>query len=275
MTASPQSHTSDHWQLIQTLLPPDWESQADLLGFSSVATPPPPGAVRPSAAAKLRIMLHLVANDISLRTTAAVACAAGLVTVSHVAIHKWFAKAVNFFSYLLLSLTAAHQLFAPKRWAGYEVRAIDATTVQRPGAQGATARIHYCQRLNDMSCVQWRVTTVKVGETLRNFTTGPGTLDIADRGYSNPASIAAAVDQGGDVLIRWSPHSLPLYDRRGRLLNPARLLHGLKGGEVKDWSAYVRIKNHTPIKTRVVITRLPDVAGHENPQQSVPLCWQV
>jgi len=258
MTAPSDSSTSDNWHFIEKLLPADWEAQAERFEFSGSAdSVHPPGAVLPSASAKLRTLLHLVANNMSLRTTAAAACAAGLVTVSHVAIHKWFAKAVDFFSYLLRSLTDANKLFAPDLWAGYEVRAIDATTVQRPGARGTTARVHYCQRLNDMSCVQSLVTDEKVGESLRHFDSGPNTLDIADRGYSNQASIAAAVDQGGDVLIRWNPPSLPLYDRHGHKLNSSRLLSGLKVGQPKEWSANVRLKDHAPIPVRVVITRLP------------------
>jgi len=137
------------------------------------------------------------------------------------------------------------------------VRAIDATTVQRPGAQGTTARIHYCLRLNDTSCVQCIVTDDKVGESLRNFTTANGVLDIADRGYSNPPSIAAAVDQHGDVLVRWNPLSLPLYDLRGRKLVPSALLRGLDLGQITESYAEVRPKGHDPIRVRLVVTRLP------------------
>jgi hypothetical protein len=208
-------------------------------------------------------MLHLVAANMSLRTTAAASSAVGLVSVSHVAIHKWFRTAVPFFSYLLLSLTGAQRIFATDDWAGYVVRAIDATTVQRPGAQGATARIHYCLRLNDMACVQCVLTDEKVGESLRNFTTSAGVLDIADRGYSNPPSIAAAVDQHGDVLVRWNPPSLPLYDRRGRKFNPSTVLRGLNLGEVREWPAKVRPKDHEPISARLVITRLPADKANE------------
>lgn len=250
------SSADDGWRSIEALLPTDWEHQANRLGFSAVGRLPP-GAVGAPAATKLRTMLHLVATSMSLRTTAASFFAAGLVSVTHVAIHKWFRKAVPFFSHLLLSLTEAQDVFASDCWAGYEVRAIDATTVQRPGAKGTTARIHYCLRLNDMACVQCVVTDEKVGESLRHFTTSAGVVDIADRGYSNPPSIAAAVDQHGDVLVRWNPHSLPLHDRRGRKLNPSPLLRKLNPGDVKEWPAEVRPKGRSPIPVRLVITRLP------------------
>jgi hypothetical protein len=202
-------------------------------------------------------MLHLVATNMALRSTAAASSAADLVSVSHVAIHKWFRKAVPFFSYLLRGLTDTQLRFAPERWAGYLVRAIDATTVQRPGATGVTARVHYCLRLNDMACVQCVLTDEKVGESMRNFTTAADVLDIADRAYSNPPCIAVAVDQHGDVLVRWNPPSLPLYDSRGRKHNPSSLLRGLNLGEMKEWTAEVRPKDHDPIHARLVITRLP------------------
>lgn len=256
------SSSADGWRTIEALLPTDREQQAKLLGFSS-ASHAPPGAVCPPVAAKLRTMLHLVACNMSLRTTAAAFSAADLVSVSHVAIHKWFRKAVPFLSYLLLSLTGAQPIFARGRWAGYLVRAVDATTVQRPGAQGTTARIHYCLQLNDMACVQVILTDEKVGESLRNFTTSAGVLDIADRGYSNPPSVAAAIDQHGDVLVRWSPPSLPLYDRHGRKINPSTFLRGLNLGEVREWPVEVRPRDHASIPVRLVITRLPAEKANE------------
>lgn len=248
--------SDDAWLAIVRHFPPDWRQRAKTLGFGP-ATRAPPGAVCPSPDAMLRTMLCLVVANLSLRTTAAAFAASGLVAVTHVAVHKWFRKAVPFLSFLLVSLTGAQRAFHTQRWAGYVVRAIDATTVQRLGAQGTTARIHYCLRLNDMACVQCIVTDEKVGETLRNFTTSEGVLDLADRGYSNPPSIAAAVDQHGDVLVRWNPPSLPLYDRRGRRYNPATLLRRLNLREVREWPTQVRPKGHSPIDARLVITRLP------------------
>jgi hypothetical protein len=244
------------WQTVERLLPAGWEQQAKELRFCSVA-PDAPGAVGVPPAAKLQAMLHLVAANLSLRTNASFFAAADIVAVSHVAMHKWFRGAVPFFSYLLHSLTGAQRLFAQERWAGYQVRAIDATTVQRPGAKGTTARIHYCLRLDEMTCDQCIVTDEKVGESLRNFITAEGVLDIVDRGYSNPPSVATAVDQGGDVLVRWNPLSLPLYDSRGRRIDPTALLRGLNFGQVTEWSAEVRPRDHDPIPVRLVVTRLP------------------
>jgi hypothetical protein len=219
----------------------------------------------------------------SLRTTAAAFAAAGLVTVSHVAIHKWLRKAVAFFSYLLVSLTGSQRAFAPSLWAGYSVRAVDATTSQRPGAKGTTARIHYCLRLNDMACVGCIVTDEKVGESFDHFPATENVLDIGDRYYSNPASIAAATKHGGDVLVRWNPPGLPLYDARGRRCSPARLLRQLNLQEVREWRVEVRPRDRAPIPARLVIARLPaDKAAeararvrrdHDGPVTAQVLYW--
>lgn len=243
------------WQFVCSLLPADWRETAVRLGFLS-RTRRPPGAVVDAPDVQLRAMLHLLGTGQSLRISAAALAAGGLIAVSHVAIHKWLRKAPPFFSFLLLCLFRSGRDFAVNAWAGYIVRAVDATTVQRPGATQATARVHYCLRLDDMTCDWCSITDETGGESLRNFPTAPGVLDIGDRGYSNPPSIAAAVDQGGDVLVRWNPPSLPVYDSRGRRRDFTWLIRGLRVGRLREHHVTVRPAAHKPIQGRIVITRL-------------------
>lgn len=240
------------WKDIEAELPRNWRDLAVQHGFCTSAD-------APDLPCKLRQILVLAANSTSLRTTVSLFAAAALRAVSHVTLHNWFRAAPAFLAALLLALLDPKGRFAPRRWAGYRVRAVDASTVQRPGAKGATARLHCAIELNDMSLSECTVTDVKTGESLLNFRTGKDTLDLCDRGYSNAASIQAAVDQEGDILVRWNPFSLPLRktgkDERIR----ARLLaETLREGEVDEWAAQVRPKGRPkPIPVRLIIARLP------------------
>lgn len=271
----------DSFSAVESLLPSDWRLAAERFGLCP--TRRTPGAVLPPASSVVQVMLHLVAAAMPLRTTAAAFAATGLVSVSHVTIHKWFRKAVAYFSYLLDSLRDDRLAFAASRWAGYTVRAVDATTAQRPGAKGTTARIHYCLRLNDMACAGCLVTDETVGESLGHFPATENVLDIGDRYYSNPRSVAEATRLGGAILVRWNPPGLPLYDAKGRKCSPRSLLRQLRLQEVREWEVEVRPKGQSPIPARLIVTRLPaDKAAeararirrdHDGPVTAQVLFW--
>jgi hypothetical protein len=83
----------------------------------------------------LRLVLYQAGASDSLRLTVARAVAIGLLAISHVALHKWMKRIGPYLMALLLRMieTAA---FAPEKWAGLDLIAGDATTVQRPGSKG-------------------------------------------------------------------------------------------------------------------------------------------
>lgn len=253
MSIAPSKPDERSWRDIESVLPRIWRQLAVKHSFCRSLDDP-------KLDGKVRMIFFLVAASLSLRTSAAMFAAAGLRAVSHVALHQWFRAAPAFLSAVLVALTDAQHRFDGLRWAGYRVRAIDATTVQRPGASGTTARVHYAFQLNDMTMSECKVTDDKTGESFVNFRTGKDILDIADRGYSNATSIAAAVDQEGDVLVRWNPYSLPLYGR-GEVtpIKVRRIAAGLIAGQADEWDAEVRPKSRPgPIGIRLIIAKLPE-----------------
>lgn len=148
--------------------------------------------------------------------------------------------------------------FSPSRWAGYEVIAVDATTVQRPGATGTSARVHVALRLSDLRTVGARITSERVGETLRNFSMSRGQLWIADRGYSNTNSIAHAIAQEAEVLIRFAFGPLPLFDKKGDPLDVRAFVSKLESAKaVSECRAWVHADRGEGIEGRVVAIRLP------------------
>src|SRR5262249_35039653 len=141
----------------------------------------------------LRLVLFHVGTNTSLKTTTAMAAAAGVIDMSAVALHKWMRKMGAFLAGLLTTVTDTAKRFAAEIWAGYDILIVDATTVTRPGSEGSTARVHYVLRLTDLQPVRIEVTDEKGGETFRRFEemVKPGQLWIGDRGYCNPPGILA------------------------------------------------------------------------------------
>ncbi len=120
----------------------------------------------------LRLVLHYVAQRGSQRATIAGAAAAGLVTISQVALFKWMCKVGRYLEVLVGQMVEAGR-YASNKWGGYVLVVADATTVERPGATGTTARIHYGLHLCDLRPRFIRITDASVGETMR-FGNGDG-----------------------------------------------------------------------------------------------------
>ncbi len=92
--------------------------------------------------------------------------------------------------------------FAPAKWGGFHVIGGDATTVQRPGSKGTTARVHYALRLADLTPRHIEVTDEHGGETARRFRAEKGELWLLDRGYANPPGVAAIRTPGAHIIVR-------------------------------------------------------------------------
>jgi hypothetical protein len=209
------------WEMIEAQLPPDWRELADSMKLIREYPPHMKTKIK-DIRDVLRIVLHYVAGS-SLRMTAALASAAGVVVLTSVALHKWMKKLGPYLAALLQRMVNS-SAFTPEHWGGLEVIAGDATTVQRPGSKGTTARVHYALRLSDLSARHIEVTDDKGGETARRFRGEPGELWLLDRVYATPPGVASMHGQGAHVIVRYNRGTLPLYDKHGGRLDVDALL---------------------------------------------------
>lgn len=246
------------WQMIEAQLPSNWRELGPLHGVDP-ASSGPHAKIRDLAVLLRLVFFHVGANA-SLATTMAMAAAANLVTMSHVALHQWMTKLGPYVEALLSAMTDTARQFAAEKWAGYQIILVDATSVMRPAAKGTTGRVHYALRLSDLHPIQVDVTDDKGGETLKRFVENAwrGQIWIGDRGYANPPGIAALVDRGAEVMVRWNRGSLPLYDIRGEAIDMRERLAELREPCVaREWPAWVHPKDHDPILGRICAVRLP------------------
>jgi hypothetical protein len=254
------------WPMIEAQLPENWRELAKQHGVERGELPAQLGAKIHDVGILLRLVLFHVGTNTSLKTTTAMAAAAGLIDLSAVALHKWMRKMGAFLAALLGAMTNAAESFATELWAGYEILVVDASTVTRPGSEGSTARVHYVLRLTDLQPVGIDVTDDQSGETFRRFESmvRPGQLWIGDRGYSNPPGLLAITCGGAEVLVRYNRGALPLYDRDGHPLNVQTKLRSVrKPGRPREWAAWVHPQGAVQIRGRLCAVRLPSDKAEE------------
>lgn len=102
---------------------------------------------------------------------------------------------------------------------------IDASSLQAPGAKGTDYRLHLSMDLVSLEFLEVSITDVHTGETLKNFSLGPGDVAVTDRGYAHPAGMGYAVARGAALLVRLNPFSVVLWDAAGE---PLQLCDALK-----------------------------------------------
>jgi Transposase DDE domain len=221
----------DDWGMVCRFLPAGWQDQAFLCGAfqrsRKIADP----------AVLLRVLLvHLASGD-SLRQTASYARQAGWCSVSAVDLFRRLRSAESWLRWLANGVRPIHDA-TPLRH-GWRVRAVDATTVQRPGSTGTDWRIHYAVNLEDLQCDHFELTDYKGGETFRRIPISPGDVLLGDRAYGTPPGIGAVAQAGGHVLVRVNYKALPLMTLEGKPLALRRRLKTLTLGTIGQWPAVV------------------------------------
>ncbi|MEZ5477083.1 MAG: hypothetical protein R3E95_06235 [Thiolinea sp.] len=72
--------------------------------------------------------------------------------------------------------------------------------------------MHMAIDLINLSLRQVEVTTDKTGESLDHYQLESGDVVLIDRGYNQPKTLVPFLDRGGEVVLRYSAHSMKLYD---------------------------------------------------------------
>jgi hypothetical protein len=255
MTKAGPANVATDWDVITTQLPADWRELAEKMGLLE-ERPEHIGAKVADIEPILRLVLYQAGASDSLRATVARGAALGLLAISHVALHKWMKK-LGAYLVALLSRMVATASFAPEKWCGFDLIAGDATTVQRPGSKGTTARVHYALRLSDLTPRHIDVTDEHGGETARRFRAEPDELWLLDRGYSNAAGVASIRDRGAHITVRVNRATLPLYDKRGKRIDiMARLRETDARERVRQCRAFVHVGERR-IPGRLCWVRVP------------------
>ena len=222
----------EEWDLLASFLPDGWRDLARETGAMRRAR----GEIT-SPELLLKILLLHLATGLSLKQAAARAQVQGLATISDVALLKRLRTSEAWLREL------ARLMFEASRFArvtarapeGRRLRAVDATTVQEPGATGTDWRVHYSISLPEVQCDFYEVTNDKGGETYKRFPVQQGDIILGDRGYCHREGVAHVLGQRGDVIVRLNSTNFPLLDHRDSPFEFLPHLRRLKGHQPGEW----------------------------------------
>lgn len=222
----------EEWEVLARLLPLGWRDLARETGAMQRAR----GAIT-SPEVLLQVLLLHVATGLSLKQAVARAQVQGLATLTDVALLKRLRTAAGWLGELARRMFTASRFAdgAARAPAGRRLRAVDATTVEEPGATGTDWRVHYCISLPEMRCDFYDVTDAHGGETYTRIPVHPGDIILGDRGYCHRAGVAHVLRRRGDVIVRLNSTNFPLRcvgrDAPFDFLPHLRRLRGNQPGE--------------------------------------------
>lgn len=156
-----------------------------------------------SAVGLLQLVLAYVVEDWSLREVGIWSLLHGVADISAVAILKRLRQSEGWLAQLVAHLLS-QRLEQGQRQA-VRLRLCDATTISRPGSQGTDWRVHVSYNLGEMQVDELTLTDAKGGEGLHHFTSSPGDIFVADRGYGYVNSLSQVLANGACVVrVRWT-----------------------------------------------------------------------
>jgi hypothetical protein len=191
-----------------------------------------------SASTLLRLAMAYGFCEMSLRQTAAWAEAAGVASISNVALLKRLRNAAPWLGHIV-AVKLADQAATPAVTSELKLRLVDATTINRPGVAGTDFRLHLGYDLKRLALDHVELTDGHGGESLRRFTFRPGELVIADRGYSHRPALYSVVKVGADFLVRLNWQNLPLTDAAGAPLDVLAAVSGLREAQPQAFAVRV------------------------------------
>ncbi len=227
----------EEWRILASLLPRNWRA----LAAQTKAVQRARGPLKDPETLLQMLLLH-VGGGLSLKQSVARAQAQGLAKASSVALLKRLRSSERWLRELARLMFRSSRFVRPARPpAGRRLRAVDATTVEEPGATGTDYRVHWSVGLLDLRCDFFAVTDARGVETYERVPVEPGDILLADRGYCQRKGVAHVLAKGGDAVVRLHSTNFPLLAAAGE--EPFDLLprlRTLRAGAVGDWPVRFR-----------------------------------
>jgi len=201
-------------------------------------------------------LFHLL-NGCSLVEISTIASLAKLGEVSDVAFMKRFENCNSWFKHIISDLVTGGVItYRKPEWLkNYRVIAVDASDVTEKGRSGRIYRLHFALDLFKMESLQYKITTQKEGETLRNFDIEPNDLVIGDRIYGSLNGIDHCLNSSGNFILRLRKNSFKLYNSDGKVIDLLENLKLLSDDEALNLNVFAAYGKNKKIPLRICAKR--------------------
>ena len=196
-----------------------------------------------SARDLLMLCLVYLYKGLSLLEVSVYATVENVARISGVNFMKRFGKCGEWFRSIAVKLDYAGKAGyrRPAVFEGFRIIAVDASDIVQKGALKLEYHLHYAYDIFDMQTVEYKFTTNKVGETLKNFKSfKSGDIVLADRIYGTITSILHCIGSGADYIFRLKHKAFLLYDESGMEMDLNGRLSEIAGTGNVDFNAYFK-----------------------------------
>jgi hypothetical protein len=216
-------------------------------------------------------LLHLVClwavGSFSFQVCAAFAHAAGLVSMSGVALHKRFSRMTGLLEATICALVPrgqdARSLKLRQKWT---VLVADGTDLFAPNQH---SKLLWGLNLADLSIDQvlFDPRRPRMGETFRHFVVRAGQLWLGDRIYASGVGLAYLRERGAHALVRYH-RKLTLYKTAAceQRLDPLELARTSRHGETRAYNVWIRVGQER-FEVRLIAKKLTESAHQRQIQQ--------
>jgi hypothetical protein len=196
----------DIWEQVRAHLPPDFDLERTARERRAFLRK---RGVK-DVASLFRLALAYGGCGMSLREICAWAGALKLASLSGPSLMERLCKAAPWLGDIVAALITQQATLPTKRWAGYRLRAIDATAICQPGADRTTWRLHVGYDLASGQVDQIALTDGRGAENLQRLTYQPGEIVLGDRVYARARNLQLVKMDGADFIVRTGWSSLRL-----------------------------------------------------------------
>ncbi|HTK08218.1 MAG TPA: transposase [Ktedonobacteraceae bacterium] len=245
----------DEWeQEVLSRLPAGWEEQAyHLEAFQRARELEGPQAL-------LRGLLAYQLGEYSFRQLAIWSVLAGVAEITEGAWRKAMRRAGPWLEWLLSSTLALHTAQSPWLLAKpvRRVVLVDGTHLRCLGKKGETWRIHTALDLLAGRLTELEVTDSSVAEDWSRFHLQAGDVVVSDAVNGYQERISWALSEQINVVVRFSPATLPLYDQQGQRVDVLNWLKAqrARAGRICSQTLWVQAVDGHQHQVRLVALRL-------------------
>lgn len=250
----------DDWQALLRMLPFNWRQLARETGAID-------RKLRnfDDEESILRLLFIHFANGYSLRETVARAKAAGLASVSDVALLKRLRCSEKWLKELSIALLRERGTLFSAEPSKICLKLVDSTLVKEPGKTGSQWRIHYSLRLPSLDCDYFKLTSSageKTGESFRQFPIRKNDCIVGDRGYSTFQGIIYLHQKSAYSLVRVNTSAFAFFTPTNEAFNLLKQISVLENAyQASAWRVCIKDMENRVVEGRLCVIRKSDAAA--------------